>query len=415
MQQTSHGFVTTCGDPPNARVRFRVPCDCTMQTRHKQTGHWLLGAVALVMGCAPTTAALTQDAADDVFDAGDSAGGACVCLRTDACCDGCKPKAQGKKCTPTGAIWGVCNAGVCGEVPGDIVVWTLPSTGGVTALDVDAVHLAVTLGNPEGTAGVTQLWEIASQRLLWLHDGFAQSVALLPDDATVLVVGTSPALLLSLAEGATTTVLDGAAGPVAASPDGKQIAAATDAEIRLYSPAGALLGALAHPGPQKARHRSLAFSADLQRLASATGQNGLGSPHGDVRLFDLAAPATPVTLECTSMSVDFAPDRQILLAACWNLVVIYDVQTGKPLAQGVESDTALSVAWAPDGKRFVVGTLTGGAKLYEVASLQSNIAHPVAILPVPQVAALAFSPDGKTVYVGNGLKSIVLAWRLPAQ
>lgn len=60
------------------------------------------------------------------------------------------------------------------------------------------------------------------------------------------------------------------------------------------------------------RHRSIAFSPDLQQLASATGQNGLGSPHGDVKLFDLAAPATPVTLECTSRSVDFAPDGQRL-------------------------------------------------------------------------------------------------------
>ena len=285
--------------------------------------------------------------------------------------------------------------------------------GGVTALDADASHLAVTLGNPEGIAGVTQLWEIAGQKLRWVHDGFAQSVALLPGDATVLVVGTTPALLLSLADGATATVLEGAIGPVAVSPDGKQIAAATEAQIRLYSPSGTLLDQLPHPGPQKARHRSLAFSTDLQRLASATGQNGLGSPHGDVRLFDLATPTAPITLECTSMSVDFAPDGQKLLAACWNLVFIYDAHTGKPLAQGVDTDTVLSVAWAPDGKRFVVGTLTGGAKLYEVASFQSNIAHPAAILPVPQVAALAFAPDSKTVYVGNGLKSTVLAWQLP--
>ena len=374
-----------------------------------------MAGVALVMSCAQAPTTQDSDVAVDAVTVGDADASACACATTDTCCDGCKTKAQGKKCTPAGATWGVCNEGVCGAVPGGIGQWTLPSTGGVTALSVDAVHLAVTLGNPEGTAGVTQLWEVSSQKLLWLHDGFAQSVALLPSDATVLVVGTTPALLLSLADGATTAVLEGAAGPVAASPDGKQIAAATDAQIRLYSPAGTLLGSFAHPGPQKARHRGLAFSADLQRLASATGQNGLGSPHGDIRMFDLAAPATPITLDCTSMSVDFAPDSQKLLAACWNFVFIYDVHSGKPLAQGVDTDTVLSVAWAPDGKRFVVGTLTGGAKLYEVASLQSNIVHAAAILPVPQVAALAFSPDSKTVYVGNGLKSTVLAWQLPAQ
>ncbi len=372
-----------------------------------------MAGVACWMGCAPAPTTQDSDVAADAANAVDTGTSACTCATTDTCCDGCKPKAQGKKCTPAGATWGACNAGACGAVPGSVVEWTLPNMGGVTALDADAVHVAVTLGNPDGTAGATQLWQVAGQKLLWLHDGFAQSVALLPGDATVLVVGTTPTLLLSLADGATVTVLDGAAGPVAASPDGKQIAAATDAQIRLYSPAGALVGELAHPGPQKARHRSIAFSPDRQQLASATGQNGLGSPHGDVKLFDLAAPATPITLECTSMSVDFAPDGQTLLAACWNLVFIYDAQTGKPLAQGVDTDTVLSVAWAPDGKRFVVGTLTGGAKLYDVASIQSNIAHPTAILPVPEVAALAFSPDSKTVYVGNGLKSAVLAWQLP--
>ena len=152
----------------------------------------------------------------------------------------------------------------------------------------------------------------------------------------------------------------------------------------------------------------------MQRLASATGQNGLGSPHGDIRILDLAAATTPVTLDCSSMGVDFAPDSQKLLAACWNFVRIYDAVSGKVIAQGVDPDTVLSVAWAPDGKRFVVGTLTGGAKLYAVAASQSAIAHPVATLPVPQVAALAFSPDGTRVYVGNGLKPIVLQWQLPA-
>ena len=54
-----------------------------------------------------------------------------------------------------------------------------------------------------------------------------------------------------------------------------------------------------------------------------------------------------------------------------------------------------------------------GAKLFEAAKYTGNVAKPFALLPVSQVAALAFSPDSSTLYVGSGSKPSVYAWTLP--
>ncbi len=350
-----------------------------------------------------------------VVDATDA--GACTCASTNACCDGCHVKADGKKCTPSSGVWGTCSGGTCTAVPGSIVEWTVGSgTGlGILALSVGAKNrLAVATGDTTTLQGNVALLDSATGQAHWTQADYAETIALLPADATLLVVGTTPAKLLALADGVTQVTLDGAAGPVAASPDGKSVAAASPTQIRLYTPGGAFVQALDHAETAKARHRALAYAPDASRLASATGQNGLGSPHGEVKVFALANPTEAATVQCTSMGLQFSPDGKRLLTACWNTLALWDVATGKQLAAGFEKDDVLTVAWSPDGAWLAAGTLTGGVKLYDAATYTGDVTKPTLRLPVSHVTALAFSPDSQQLYVGTGSKPSVFVWSLPS-
>ena len=385
-------------------------------------GPWLPVTLALALtacGASAKTSAGKADAASDVAaDAAqvDVRSDACTCATTDTCCDGCKPKSDGKKCAPTGGTWGTCGGGSCSAVPGSVEEWSVGSGDGVGVHGLAAgsnQRVAVAWGDATSLTGSVSLWDAKAKQALWIQAGYAASVAMLPGDATLLVAGTTPAQLLALSDGTPQVTLMGTTGPVAAAPNGKQVAAATPTQIQVFTLGGQLLQGLDHAETAKASHHQVAFSPDSARVASATGQNGLGSPHGEVKVFTLQDSANPQTLSCTSMGAQFAPDSKRLLTACWNVLAIWDALTGKELVQGFEKDDVLSVAWSPDGKWIASGTLTMGAKLFEADKYTGNVAKPFALLPVSQVPALAFSPDSATLYVGSGSKPSVYAWTLP--
>jgi WD40 repeat protein len=243
----------------------------------------------------------------------------------------------------------------------------------------------------------------------WTAPGRALNAAFSPDGGTV-ALGSFPAVVKDVSSGADVRTLD-ADGPVAWDPDGTRLAASGEGVVRLLAAAdGALLDTLDHPEDQKARRWTLAFSPDGQRLASATGQNGLGSPHGAVRLFDLNRD-TLESLECTSMSAAFSPDGATLATACWQSVRLWDASSGGLTAGRIDTDNVLTVAWSPDGKTLALGTFGGGVKLMDPSDLEGA---PRRVLPVLQAKAVAFTTDGTRLLAGGWTKPDLLVWTLPA-
>src|SRR5207302_9188247 len=91
-------------------------------------------------------------------------------------------------------------------------------------------------------------------------------------------------------------------------------------------------------------------------------------------------------------------------------VQLWEVAAGKPGAKLTDHrDWVLCLAFSPDGKQLASGGYDGTVRLWDVAGGKKLSDLPVRPPPPPKttpepnapVAALAFSPDGKTLVVGG--------------
>ena len=106
-----------------------------------------------------------------------------------------------------------------------------------------------------------------------------------------------------------------------------------------------------------------------------------------------------------------APDGKTLASVGDDGVVqIWDVAAGKAGSKLTGAgDWLLSVAFSPDGKTIAAGAINGNWHLWDVATGKKTLTVPAVTPPVPNqppptpaaVAALAFSPDGKTLAAGG--------------
>jgi serine/threonine protein kinase len=150
---------------------------------------------------------------------------------------------------------------------------------------------------------------------------------------------------------------------------------------------------------------SLAFSPTSGTLAIAHRSGG-------ICLWDMATKGCTVGL-AGAWSVAFSPDGKTLAAGDANsgvyasnptngIVRLWNVVTGKSTATFTDpsSQGALSLAFSPDGKTLAVGDRDGATYLWNVAT--GKLVRAPLIDPNSQgINGVAFSPDGKTLAVSD--------------
>ena len=99
-------------------------------------------------------------------------------------------------------------------------------------------------------------------------------------------------------------------------------------------------------------------------------------------------------------AVAFSPDgKTILTGSLDNTARLWDAATGRPLGQPiVHSSAVMSVAFSPDGKTILTGSYDKTARLWDAATgrpLGQPMVHS------GRVTSVAFSPDGKTILTGS--------------
>src|SRR5262249_40616181 len=177
-------------------------------------------------------------------------------------------------------------------------------------------------------------------------------------------------------------------------------------------------GAVLRLGTVRLRHKewlaAVAFSPSGKLVA--TGAEG-----GIIRLWD---PSTGKELRPIEghagrlASLAFSPDGTLLASAGSKSVYLWDPLTGKklrefanatttPIQGGVEFLGAVPLTFSRDGKAIASVNSAGGVRVWDVATGQPRIG------PLPHeksVAALGFSPDGKTLVtaIGNRTEDVVI-------
>jgi WD40 repeat protein len=213
--------------------------------------------------------------------------------------------------------------------------------------------------------------------------------------------------------------LAGHAGPVesvAFSPGGKTLATGTrNGAVQLWEVATGRLIATPFTGDTGGIY-SLAFSPDGNTLA-------IGGFNGTVRLWDVAthhpdgAPITTHTSDINAMAFS-ADGKTLATSSSYGTVRLWDVATHSPIGAPFSGhgDGAF-VALSPDGK--ILATISGDGRGDSTVRLWDVATHTLIGAPLTGhkglVRTLAFSADGNTLAIGNGIDGTVRLWSVTAQ
>ncbi|MBC7820504.1 MAG: Gfo/Idh/MocA family oxidoreductase, partial [Planctomycetaceae bacterium] len=260
-----------------------------------------------------------------------------------------------------------------------------------------------------GTHDSVQLWNIGEKKAtgVWkTGSGYVKSMTFLPDGKKLVIGGYQSASVWDVASGTKERDLPthrGFVTSLAISPDGNLLATGSDDEaarlIRIED--GALLKTFEH---DRDPVHGVAFSADGKLLATAAGDETRVTRPGIAKLWDIESGKLIRDFEGMTKfatSVAFAEmGTRLIVGSADEKAYVFEIETGKPLGFfGGHSRPVTSIAMSLNGQIAITGS--GGRakgknelKLWRIADgevLGTGEEHEA------KIAALALSPDGKTV------------------
>ncbi|HEY7312135.1 MAG TPA: WD40 repeat domain-containing protein [Gemmataceae bacterium] len=208
-------------------------------------------------------------------------------------------------------------------------------------------------------------------------------------------------------------ILIGQAAPItvlAFSPDSRLLAAAglRSSDVWLWTvPTGEPL--LLPDAVEGCSVEALAFQpaapAQQRRLLAVGGIDWLAprGAEGRIALWDLVDCRPFATLPCASGSLAFHPSGHLLAAAMLaESIVLWDVDARKPRSELTgHLDAVTCVAYSSDGRWLASGSDDRTVRLWD-----SHTGEPRGLVELDtQIKALAFAPDGQSLFTGNGTTS----------
>jgi WD40 repeat protein len=287
-----------------------------------------------------------------------------------------------------------------------------------------------------------RLWEVETGKERRRFKGHVYQVywiALSPDGKTLASCSSEAMILWDTETGKQICSVDGEkkfmkeflGGPVAFTPDGRQLAVsnrrARDIQLLDVADGKLVRSFVGH----KADAITLAFSADGKTLFSGSGDNTLrvwdvasgkeerhigddkkyvqrlaaapdgktltyGTTDGLVHIWDLAADKDLVkpwkANQYGVVSIAYSPDSR-KVAVCSDAIAIHETATGKRLNPVAENESAVEqVEFAPDGKVLAVRHRDGNVVLWDTSRWRKEAAFR---MQPDLMNSMAFSPDGK--------------------
>jgi RNA polymerase sigma factor (sigma-70 family) len=186
-------------------------------------------------------------------------------------------------------------------------------------------------------------------------------------------------------------------------PDGKKLVSAAFDNIRLWDTNTA-------KELRQFRHSGGVWQVALSRDGKLLAALGPTAVKGHIALWDVATGAKARELELEgnfdgAMSLAFSQDGKRLLSGGDRVLRLFDVPTGKQVELFGAGPQTRRLAFAPDGKTFVVGRHDTVARIYDAQTLK--VLHE---LPGHKflVRSLVYSPDRKTLITADGDRALRL-------
>ena len=271
------------------------------------------------------------------------------------------------------------------------------------ALSPDGKRLA-----SNGGGGTARVWDVANRQpaLTLPTPDVVHSIAW-SGDGRVIAGGTDRHICLwDAATGQTRVLLEDPeerTTVLAFSPDSGTLASASSAGLPVWLHRVADgEPVLLIPDPlQGCTVSSLAFHPQ-GRVLAVGGIDWLatGGSDGAVALWDLDQRAEVATFFGGTTAVAFDPwGKRLACASLDRSIQVYDVDSQNLIVELLGHDGAANcVAWSPDGKMLASGGDDRMVRLWDPATGDELAARELDT----QVQALAFSPDGKHLFTGNG-------------